>query len=267
MTVAAHHSRMVELLTRTASFSAGVLVAGAVAGCGASSDAPTDAGTTLDGHVATATDSGSPAPGVDGSAVTPSEDAGGPDAPDDTGGASPHRNSTCTPSSQQTGTIINSTHGRLDGTLVYVLPVDGSGSCNGDSSHVHLQIEVSSLVYDVAVDIGSTGDDVGLYQEAIAVPSGTWAEGWHATDDLAYPTLGLTSTQFPTASPSAIASQVESLLQSTSKVSIFCTGYTQGNGCHDVHYKNGAGEDGAIVLDPTAATSPVLFFRFQGQTF
>jgi hypothetical protein len=48
---------------------------------------------------------------------------------------------------------------------------------------------------------------------------------------------------------------------------VFCTSYTHGNGCHDVHYQNGSGQDGAIVLDPTAATSPILFFRFAADSF
>ena len=33
------------------------------------------------------------------------------------------------------------------------------------------------------------------------------------------------------------------------KIAVFCTGYSEGNGCHDVHYENGNGKDGAIVLD------------------
>jgi len=70
-----------------------------------------------------------------------------------------------------------------------------------------------------------------------------------------------------TMAPNAMASQVESLLATTSKISIFCTGYSTDNGCHDVHYENGSGKDGAIVLDPTAAMSPVLFFRFTTDSF
>jgi hypothetical protein len=177
------------------------------------------------------------------------------------------RNAACTPTSQQTGTITNTKHGRLDGTLVYVLPVDGSYACNGDSSHVHLQIEVSGLVYDVAIDIGATGDEVGLYQTSMAMPDGAWAEGWHGSDSLTYPTLGVKSSAMPLAAPSDVASQVQAALESTSQISVFCTSYTQGNGCHDVHYENGNGDDGAIVLDPTAASSPILFFRFSTQNF
>jgi hypothetical protein len=72
----------------------------------------------------------------------------------------------------------------------------------------------------------------------------------------------------PLSDPATIATQIEAAVASTSKVSIFCTSYApQGNGCHDVHYENGKGNDGAIVLDPTSATPMVMFFRFQDQTF
>jgi hypothetical protein len=164
--------------------------------------------------------------------------------------------------------VVNTNHGRLDGTLVYVLPVDGSSSCNGDSSHVHLQIEVAGNVYDVAVDVGKSGDEVGWYQQTMSVPGGGWSEGWHGSDDLGYSSLGLTSSQFATLDPSSMASEIETLLADTSQISIFCTGYTPGdNGCHDVHYQDGKSQDGAIVLDPMASTSPVVFFRFTDETF
>ncbi len=192
-----------------------------------------------------------------------SEDAG---APVEDAALAP-RSAACVPSSQQTGTLANTDHGRLDGTLVYVIAPGLDPKCNGDSSHVHLQIEVQSLVYDVAVDIGQSGDEVGMLQQTMTVPGGTWSEGWHGTDTLAYPSLSLKSTAMPLQAPATIGSDVMAALETTSKVSIFCTSYSQGNGCHDVHYENGNGEDGAIVLDPTSATSPILFFRFEDQSF
>jgi hypothetical protein len=133
---------------------------------------------------------------------------------------------------------------------------------------VHLQIEVSGNVYDVAVDVGKSGDEVGWYEKTMPVPGGAWSEGWHGSDNLGYSSLGLSSSQFTTLDPSDMGSQVEALLANTSQISIFCTGYTpQDDGCHDVHYQDGTSQDGAIVLDPMAATSPVLFFRFTDESF
>ena len=177
------------------------------------------------------------------------------------------RNATCTPLSQQNGTAVNTSYGRLDGTLVYVVGIGQSRSCNGDDSHVHLQVEVSGNVYDVAVDIGTNSDEVGLEETSITVPGGGWSEGWHGSDSLSYKSVGVHSSNMPLTSPHTLGANLENLLVSTSQISIFCTGYSQDNGCHDVHYDDGSGRDGAIVLDPSSTTSPVIFFRFSSQSF
>jgi len=213
-------------------------------------------------------DAGVSPPAKDAGSSPPVIDGGSAPPPPDAGSASSTRNGTCTPLSKQTGKAVDTSHGRLDGTLVYVLPIDGSGACNGDSAHVHLQVEVQGLVYDVAVDIGKAGDEVGWLQKTMAVPGGAWSEGWHGSDALGYRSVGLTSGAFTTLSPSNMGAEIESLLAATSKISIYCTGYTPGdNGCHDVHYQDGTSQDGAIVLDPTSPTSPILFFRFTSQSF
>jgi hypothetical protein len=230
-------------------------------GCGAASKNP------VEGTEDSGADSGEGvayAGSVDGATEDAASDAAASTAAD-----AATRNAACTPTSQQTGTVVNTTHGRLDGTLVFVVPPVGDyDQCNGDSSHVHLQVEVSGSVYDIAVDIGTApNDEVGMYQQAIALPDGAWSEGWHGDDTLSYKTLGLSSTSFPVESPTAIANVVESLLDDTSEISIFCTGYSQGNGCHDVHYEDGTTNDGALVLNPSAASPTIVFFRFSTQTF
>ena len=232
------------------------VIASGVAACSGSNNAA-DAGLfSLDAaHAGDADASPEAAPGDAGAMVAEA-------------GADAARNASCTPLNQETGTAINSHHGRLDGTLVYVLPVGGSKTCNGDESHVHLQIAVSGDIYDVAVDIGSaSGGDVGYDEQSFPMPGGAWAEGWHSTDSLTYPSLGLHSTAFTTTDPATMAAKVESLLAGVSRISIFCVGYSQGDGCHDVHYEDGAGNDGAIVLDPDAASPSILFLRFTDQTF
>jgi hypothetical protein len=237
----------------------GIVAVTALLACGGKSATTAEAPDASDASSAASQDAASSGDADDGG-ESPGDASGESDA------AAP-RNSACTPLSQQNGTAVNTSHGRLDGTLVYVLPVSGSSACNGDNSHVHLQVEVSGSIYDVAVDVGTTGDEVGFYEDTMTVPGGVWAEGWHGTDALTYASIGVTSTELPLASPDAVAAAIESHLAGTSKISIFCTGYSQDNGCHDVHYENGAGKDGAIVLDPTAASSPMLFFRFSGETF
>jgi len=207
--------------------------------------------------------------GTNSNSVVTSEDAGASaddaTSADDAGPAT--RSAACTPVSQQTGSAVSSAYGRLDGTLVYVAGIGQGRSCNGDNSHIHLQVGVSGSVYDVAVDVGTTSDEVGLFEQNLTVPGGVWQEGWHSADTLAYPASGIHASSFVLTAPDALGSQLTNLLENTSKVSIFCTGYSQRNGCHDVHYKNGSGNDGAIVLSPTAADSPVIFLRFSSQNF
>jgi hypothetical protein len=233
------------------------------AGCGGASNSPVE--DTADSGAGA--DSGQSAADA-GSADTSTEDAASDAATGAEGDAAP-RNATCTPTSQQNGTAVNTTHGRLDGTLVFVVPPVGNyDQCNGDSSHVHLQVEVSGSIYDIAVDIGTApNDEVGMYKQAITLPDGAWSEGWHGDGALSYKSLDLSSTSFPIESPTAIANVLESLLDDTSQISIFCTGYSQDNGCHDVHYEDGTGNDGALVLNPTAASPTVVFFRFSTQSF
>ena len=179
------------------------------------------------------------------------------------------RTSACTPLSKQTGKAIDSYHGRMDGTLSYVLPQGGSSSCNGDYSHVHLQVSMNGSIYDVAIDIGdgSQSDGVLLYESDLALPDGAWSEGWHSSDGLSYSGLGLKSGQFTAMSPSALSAKLTSELASVNHVSVFCVGYTPGdNGCHDVHYEDDK-NDGALVLEPLSPTAHVLFFHFSDQSF
>jgi hypothetical protein len=179
----------------------------------------------------------------------------------------PTHTSACTPLSAQTGTAINTTFGRLDGTLSYVVAKGGSRSCNGDDSHVHLQVLVNGEVYDVAVDIGATPGDVALFTEDIALPGGAWAEGWHGSDTLTYTALGLHAPQFTGQDPTTLAANLVSELAQANHVSIFGTAYNTNNGCHDVHYHGGGGQDGALFVDPLSPQAHGMFFRFSTDSF
>ncbi len=233
----------------------GLAAAVSVAACGGSSaTGPATGGDDGGGAQAdAATDDG---PGD----AQPSGDAG-PSAGDGT----PTRTSACTPLSQQTGTAIDTFHGRLDGYLVYVVPQGGPSSCNGDYSHVHLQVKMNGDVYDVAVDIGKTPGDALFYEQDMPLPGGAWQEGWH-DDGLSYPQLGVHASQFTSEVPAALGQKIESELANVNHISVFGDAYQTHNGCHDVHYQNGS-TDGAIVIDPLSPTAHVLFFRFSTQTF
>ena len=220
---------------------------------------PDDAGPD-DGSVA-ADQGASPEAGEAGEAAPAGEGGGEASATD----GPPSYTSACTPLSQQKGTALNSFHGRLDGYLAYVVPKGGPSSCNGDQSHVHLQIRMNGNIYDVAVDIGTFTGDSNLYEADMPLPQGPWAEGWHNVG-LSYPQLGLHSTQFTAEDPTTLAQKIQSELASANHVSVFGDSYTTNNGCHDVHYENGT-EDGALVINPLSPSAHILFFRFSTQSF
>ncbi len=173
-----------------------------------------------------------------------------------------------TPTRQQCtgnfGSGLSTAHGRLDGYLVSIVAPGGSKTCNGDSSHVHLQVMMSGAIYDVAVDTGSSGDDIYYLATNMTIPDGTWSEGWHTSDSLSYKSLGISSTQLTQLSPSVAATTVENELATANHISVFGTGYNA-NGMHLIHYDNG--KDGAIVVEPQSESSRVLFFRFSEDSF
>jgi hypothetical protein len=207
--------------------------------------------------------------GADASVKTPDGATDGTTSPEASGSLDgpPTRSSACTPLKDQNGTAIDTKYGRLDGTLRYVVPIGGPSSCNGDSAHVHLQVDVNGDIYDVAIDIGDSPDDVGIYEANMSLPGGAWAEGWHGTDQLTYTSLGIHSPQFMMEDPAALSSQLVTELAQVNHVSIFGMGYDTYNGCHDVHYENGNGEDGALFVDPLSPQAHGLFFRFKTDSF
>ncbi len=229
-----------------------------VAACGSSSPEPA-VGTDAGGAEAGGADAElAPDQKADAPADARAAEAGPADGP-------PTYTAACTPLSAQTGTAIDTKHGRLDGYLSYVVPQGGDHSCNGDSSHVHLQVRMMGEIYDVAVDIGTFTGDSNLYEADMAIPGGAWSEGWH-NDGLSYPQLGLHSTQFTPEDPTTLGQKIVTELAGINHVSIFGDAYTQGNGCHDVHYENGTA-DGALILEPLSPKAHILFFRFSTQSF
>jgi hypothetical protein len=217
------------------------LVGWLLVGCGGAPVSPTG-----DGAV----------PGADGGTVADMTSASPPNGDDGT----PTRQACVS----KYGTGLTAAHGRLDGYLVSIVAPTNESKCNADNSHVHLQVLMNNAIYDVAVDTGSSGDDIYYLAKDMAPPGGAWAEGWHTSDALNYSSLGLKSTDFTDASPTDAPGIVEMQLATTNHISVFGTGYNT-NGMHLIHYESG--KDGALVLEPQAATSHVLFFRFAGDNF
>ncbi len=160
---------------------------------------------------------------------------------------------------------MTSSFGRLDGFLVAIVPPGGS-HCQSDASHVHLQVKVNGAVYDVAVNVGSTGmQDVHSTTRDAPMPGMPWTEGWHAnvTDD--YTALGVHSSDLPLGTVAQLTSDITAELASVNHISVFATGYGPSGG-HLVHH-NSSGHDGLIVTRPLSATAHLRLFSFTSQTF
>jgi hypothetical protein len=159
---------------------------------------------------------------------------------------------------------LTAVHGRLDGYLVSIVPV-GAHGCNGDSTHVHLQVSAQGGTYDVAVNVSDPAD-VDFLAKDMALPDGPWSEGWHPGQAalLDYPSLGVHDADFTPTPLAQLTAKLDSELATANHVSIFMTGYGADGG-HLVH-RNGGGNDGAIVVRPLGAPR-VLMFRFSDQAF
>jgi len=158
-------------------------------------------------------------------------------------------------------TAIDTAHGRLDGTLIQVVPVGDHARATATTatSTCRSKWQVSSMMSPSTS--AAPLRRRWLHESTLQMPGGPWSQGCTAAtaspirhSDCTPPTLRRWIHQtWPTRS---------SLASNVTQVSVFCTGYSQEDGCHDVHYKDGAGDDGAIVLNPTAASSSTIFLRF-----
>ncbi len=162
------------------------------------------------------------------------------------------------------GSALDMQHGRLDGFLVAIVPTT-TRACNGDDTHVHLQIRVNAAIYDVAVNV-SDPQGVGFLARDMALPGAPWAEGWHPGQAalLDYPSVGARAADFTTMTEPMLSAALDDELATANHVSIYMTGYGADGG-HYVH-RRGSGLDGAIFLRPQGQTR-ALMFRFVDQSF
>src|SRR6202000_1243088 len=102
------------------------------------------------------------------------------------------------------GTLLaDGQYGRLDGYLVAIVqPGSSARPCNADLTHVHLQVEVQGVIYDIAVNVD---DDVHsqTFDHAMFTP---WAEGWHTGSGIFvdYAGLGLHASTMPSTPPAVL---------------------------------------------------------------
>jgi hypothetical protein len=169
------------------------------------------------------------------------------------------------PCTSQFGSALTAVYGRLDGYLVSIVQPSNSNACNADTDHVHLQVKMNGAIYDVAVNVGSSGnvDDVRTFTKDLPLPQ--WSEGWHPGVLEDYVSLGVHATDMTQEPRAQIASEITADLASVNHISVFGTGYGP-DGAHLVH-RNGQGHDGLIVTNPLSSPSHVRMFSFTNQAF
>jgi hypothetical protein len=167
------------------------------------------------------------------------------------------------PCTNDFGSALSSSYGRLDGYLVAIVQ-PGSGGCNADNDHVHLQVLASGSVYDISVNVGSPQvDDVRTTRRDFTFLP--WDEGWHTGVSEDYVARGVRSTELVGQTRTQLASTLTTELATVNHISIFAVGYGP-DGAHLVH-RNGNGRDGLIITQPLSRPSQARMFAFSDQTF
>ena len=204
------------------------LLAALIAGCGSSSDATIDAATTDASIDASSTD----------------------------------KASACASTFGQT---LTNAFGRLDGTVLAVVPPAHPTCAQPNSTHLVLQVTMQGAAYRLVVNVQS----VFLHELDAPLAGAAWAEGWHPGEQLDYvSTLHVNSTQFVQHTMAETVALTTDQITIGSKISVYSTssGGTKADSAHLIH-RNAANADGAIVIDPASATPHYLMFRFSNQTF
>jgi len=168
------------------------------------------------------------------------------------------------------GDALTNAFGRLDGTVLAVVPPNDQACAMPNMTHLVVQVNMSGAVYRMVIDVLSEycdPDEVSLYELDAPLKDGAWAEGWHAGVDFDYVlTLGVHSTSFTAMTQANLVDKVTSEIVLGSKISFFATSMDEPTSAHLVH-RNITNQDGAIVIGPDTASPHYLLFRFSDQTF
>jgi hypothetical protein len=218
-----------------------------------------------DGSTLAAPATGGPVTNPDGTTET---DAGDPDGGTVADDASSDASSPAFDDGVPTRVACSSTlgmglspeHGRLDGTLVSIVPEKGA-RCPSDPDHLHLQILMNGANYDIAVNLDGFEGEIDA-----PLPGIPFAEGWHPMNLDYAQDLGLHSTALTVTTPAMIRARVTAQLVNANHISVFGTGYPGSDGAHLIHRKTTA-HDGALVINPLGAKAHVIAFRFATDTF
>ncbi len=154
---------------------------------------------------------------------------------------------------------LTKSFGRLDGILVAIVP-PGSGGCNADRDHVHLQIEADGETYDVAINI-----DVRTGTRDLVMPGPAWSDGWKTGIPVKYPMLDIHTDDLVDRTRDQLVAELMTELGTVNHISIFGIGYGP-EGAHNVH-RNDFNQDGMVLTQPLSTPARARLFAFSTQTF
>ena len=184
------------------------------------------------------------------------------------------KSSPCLEDASAFGTALTNAFGRLDGTVVAVVPPGDEACAIPNSTHLVIQVLMQGAVYRMVVDVLSdvAPPDVLFYETDAPLVGGAWSEGWNTGIALDYvTTMNLHSTMFTSMAEGDVVAKITSELTLGAHVSVFATstgepdGGGEPNSAHLVH-RNLTNQDGAIVVNPETAPH-YLLIRFNEQTF
>lgn len=159
--------------------------------------------------------------------------------------------------------------GRMDGTIVAVVP-PGHPTCPASNDdHLILEIRQGGHVYRMVTAVVSTvgNPDMAFVDHAAPLAGPTWSEGWHTGIAFDFVTdLGLHRLDFAPRAEADLVYSLNQRLELGAKVSVFATVENDPASAHLVHRTGDNATDGAIVIDPDTAPH-YLAMRFDNQLF
>jgi hypothetical protein len=173
------------------------------------------------------------------------------------------------PCAQTFGSGLTDAFGRLDGTVVAVVPPNDQACAMPNATHLVIQVLVSGDVYRMVVDVHSTFAPYDVLENEIDAPlvGGAWAEGWHPGASLDYvDTLAVHSDAFVSMTQDDVVAKITSQIDLGAHVSVFATSQGSPSSAHLVH-RNLPNQDGAIVVHPDGTSPHWILIRFDEQSF
>lgn len=190
-----------------------------------------------------------------------------PDAAIDAAPDALDKSATCAPSF---GNKLTSAYGRLDGTIVAIVPPNDQACAEPNMTHLVVQVRMGGDVYRMVVDVLSNqgSPDVGFFELDAPLVGPAWTDGWHTGLSLDYPSqLMIHSTQFTPMVQADLVAKITGELDLGAKLSVFATSAGEPDSAHLVHRGSVKNQDGAIVIGPDTASPHWLVMKFDEDMF